>query len=300
MSLLTDLKRIMVTNVENIERKTGITIHINKHDPEKLLKGYLTLMLKLIVPMEPRTVLISEELQDKIDHRLIPDKYIPIIYEIKEKFENGEDLNPFLSKDAFQPEKQDGLLFDWGIKHLHLSTEVSPQGYLKKRTEYQLIFYQKDNNVYFIDVLIHPKGDEWAKDDFINILERNWSHLLDKYRVDYFSSAEHMTQKDRYDSRRGGLITFVDANGSVYMPPGGGIVSDRSSAKATSQKIQILRLLKMKDLMKKEMEKEISKKNLIIPSTLELKLLISDSMISIIEKNTDTIVKSNITWFEYS
>ncbi len=299
-NLLNDLKEIMITNVENIERKTGITILIDKNDPDKLLKDYLTLMLKLIVSMIPRTVLISAELKDKIDNQLIPNEFILVVNEIKEKFENGKDLNPFLSKDAFQPKKQDGLLFDWGIKHLHLSTGISSQGYLNKRTGYQLIFFLKDDKVYFIDVFEHPKGDEWAKDDFIKILEKNWQSLLNDSRMSYFSKTTPMTQKDRYDARNGGLLIFAEANGSVYSPPGGGIASDKSSVESTNQKIKILTLIGDSATIETKIKEEITNENKAIPSTLTLELILSDSMISILEKNTGVILKSNIGLLDYN
>lgn len=259
-------------------------------------------MFKLVIPMKPRNVILSKELKLKISDKKIPKKYITALKTIIEEFKRGGDLNPCLSKHfAFQPKNQDGLLYDWKIQHLHLSTEKwSSTDYLNKRTEYELIFYLNDNDVYLIDIRKHPHKAEWADEDFINILEKNWPELLKNYRLDFFSSTDEITMEDRSEFRKKGVFTFIEANSKVYIPPGGGIASDKSSISANMEKNHILEILNNFESDVKDGSIEMSMGDgSTLPKSPEFKLIVYDDELCVHEEKTKSLFTLGIPWFEY-
>lgn len=89
MDLKQDLKEIIrdeLREIKNITKKEDITLEFENES--ELLKEYLTLMLKL-VPIKPRKVKYSEELDTKIQNKEIPLKYLNILNCVHSKFENG-------------------------------------------------------------------------------------------------------------------------------------------------------------------------------------------------------------------
>jgi hypothetical protein len=112
-------------------------------------------MFKIVSPIKSREVLYSEELKTKLENKEIHEEYVVLLSEIKDKFERGEDINMYLSGNSFDPEKSDGLLYDWGIHHLHLSDQKDPnKPYFFIRSDYQLIFYLEFGTVNFMPLLV--------------------------------------------------------------------------------------------------------------------------------------------------
>ena len=167
------LEDMIKNEIEVVENQTQLQLNIELEYSENentnvhhILKEYLTLMYKIVSPIKSRRVLNSKELDEKINNSLIPEDYLDILNEVKDKFESGEDVNMYLSADAFNTKKQDGLLYDWGIHHLHLAKHLDPRvQYFMKRSDYQLLFYLEHDTVHFIDVLRHPHNSESARGD---------------------------------------------------------------------------------------------------------------------------------------
>lgn len=164
--------------------------HSNSCCPSDIILEYINIRLKWIYP-KPRKVEKSKELKDRINNKnfIIDDKtvdentaneIIELINHFTKKFEQGDDLNNHLNRQIFQSENFDTLLNIWNIKHLHLNKkEVNSKTAMKSNRSDWLLFFIVDNdNVYFIDVLQHPKREEFIKYNFLKtIFNNDWINL---------------------------------------------------------------------------------------------------------------------------
>lgn len=199
-------------------------IHSNQSGWE-LWYEYFNIQMKQI-PSQKRIVLFSKEFS-------CPDHLKTGLFVLVKKLENGDDVSPYLSREASSSKKFDELLYDWGIHHLHLGEETDQKtGYIK-RTKYVLFARIDRNTVYCINTYPHGKGvaKPWTKQEMVKILHRNWPHSIAKYRIpDVISASESLTDNQYAQLRDAHVSTFIEAEvGAVYMPPGGGYMSSGHS-----------------------------------------------------------------------
>src|SRR5258705_6992307 len=124
-------------------------IKYKRHDRTSLwLTRYFNFRLKYII-LGQRQLRVSKELSKKISTHL----YQSSIFDIFTKTARGHDLNPYQSKDSFNADFHDRLFNDWGIHHLHLSSDKKkPTDYFNNRTEL-LMFVRFTNEIaYFLDI----------------------------------------------------------------------------------------------------------------------------------------------------
>ena len=98
---------------------------------------------------------------------------------MKEKMENGDDVNGHLSKLVFKDmNKTDKMLDDWNIYHLHLRLG-SPNVFDKARTQSGdlLMAVILHDDAYFIDVTSHS-NDDWFDVRYLKIIKDNWEQEL--------------------------------------------------------------------------------------------------------------------------
>lgn len=102
-----------------------------------------------------------------------------LIDDMKEKLENGDDVNGHLSKLVFKDmNKTDKMLDDWNIYHLHLRLG-SPNVFDKARTQSGdlLMAVILHDDAYFIDVTSHS-NDDWFDVRYLKIIKDNWEQEL--------------------------------------------------------------------------------------------------------------------------
>lgn len=197
-----------------------------------LIKGYININDKLI-DTKRRTVKISRELKEKD----LGEHFNKCLKQIKNKFKNGKNINPYLSKFAQKPNKRDLLLYDWGIHHLHLNNELNSEGYVE-RSDYLLFFMIDSENVYFIDVSEHklPDRTEFSQQNLLLIVKRNWPNLLEKYKLNSeFTLAKSYTDKEISEIRKNGGMVLTEIDGDFYGLIGGGITTARTNIQHTKK-----------------------------------------------------------------
>jgi len=154
---------------------------------------------------------------------------------LENKILKGEDLTPHLSRKVSTDKNKnlffhDGLLNDWGIHHLHLGTNYDNRGFIVGNN--QVLFAKvTDCKIYFIDILTHS---DWAKQKVIEILHSNWPELIDRYRIKGFTDLENPPTDENIESLRdaGGISLLKMSDGTLYAPPGGGIMTAKNSMKS--------------------------------------------------------------------
>lgn len=178
-----------------------------------------------------RTVYFSKEILKNGKYN----ENLSVIQEIKTKFENGENISPYLSKASkviFAPNPKnryadkDLLLNDWNINHLHLGENIQKNGFVQRTKDVLFCRITKDS-VYFIDILSHNKEDNpWTEKDLLRIIRGNWINLM-PLKLNGITGLSHYPTKQEYlNMRLSGVSVFIELDGEFYI---GGIMSSGHS-----------------------------------------------------------------------
>ncbi len=197
-------------------------------DLNKLCLAYYNLTNRLI---EPR----SREVH-KSSIFYCPSKFRTALEIIEEKIENGEDINPYLSKGIrwvvdMHPKRtrnRDALLDSWGIKHIHLGSQIESNGFAERSGPILFVKFD-DENAYFLLIKRHGsksnrRHDPWNNQFLIDILHKNWSESINDYeaKVEVIKA----TDDEIKQWKKGNVnVAATTKNGTIYFPPGGGVAS---------------------------------------------------------------------------
>lgn len=160
----------------------------------------------------------------------------------KEVPKNG----PAKGKQRWQP---DWLFSDWGIHHFHLGPDLETTDKKVLRTDRVLFAYLTNTDAYFIDVLPHKQTDggaAWADKEILQTLCDEWPSLMEPFEMRGTlapSSLCQTTSSEIHAFRQAGLNAPVTINGKVYIGPGMGLATDRSSIRAVKLSSEIRREL---------------------------------------------------------
>ncbi len=207
-------------------------------DTETLVARYLEMLNRRIEP-KPREVHFSDEIHDSLGTLLRethPDQQRKAVtawgtvFFLYHEFVQGHNVNRFLSRRIRLLEKGDGLLWDWGIQHLHLNRAIESDGFVK-RSDYLLFAIVAENDVYFVDVRTHSKPGrlEWVRQDLLQIVHSNWPHLTKDHKMAH-GSGESLTDEQVKELRRKNMNYASAVDGDALLPIGGGTMADGSSA----------------------------------------------------------------------
>lgn len=214
----------------------------NNMDVCDLASGYLEVLNRRVIPT-PRKVSFSEELHDSLG-RLIRDVDATRRGKALEAWRatfflhyllvNGENVNGFLSRwinFATGPKSRDGLLWDFGMHHFHLSQNFDADGFVnRKPPDYLLFAILTEESAYFVDVRLHPnRGDlGWVRQDLLNIVHRNWPELIEPHILRGVKGTA-LTDEEKAELRRKNCNHAPDIGGNAIAPLGGGTMADGSS-----------------------------------------------------------------------
>lgn len=178
----------------------------------------------------------------KLQHRLIdsiprnifksdifscPNEHIKGLLELEEKIKQGLNINGHQSSQLLDVGKNDSLLNDWGIFHLHLGSNTDQNGFVQ-RTGPLLFAHFTHSAAFFIDVINHGN---WSDNILIETLERNWPESIRYWEVKLIN-IEEITASERNKIRKAGGLLFTKINGKVFAPPGGGYSTSGTSKNA--------------------------------------------------------------------
>ena len=174
MTFKSDIERIVRAWLDQQAIRCGHGI-----DTETLLARYLEMLNRRIEP-KPREVHFSDEIHDSLG-RLLKDtrpeqqhkaaKAWGTVFFLYHLFIEGHNVNRFLSRGIRFLKKRDGLLWDWGMHHLHLNRAIESDGFVE-RSDYLLFVIVAEDDAYFVDVRTHRKagGLEWVRQDLLQIV----------------------------------------------------------------------------------------------------------------------------------
>ena len=150
---------------------------------------------------------------------------------LENKIITGDDLIPHLSRQIFNPREQDGMLFDFGIYHLHLGTTPDTKHpYLIQGRE-KILYCLFDNDfAYFLVIDNHGR---WSDLDLLRIIRDSFPEKLETWEVQgVVGLTYNPTADERQLLRKSGVSTPIELDGKVYFSPGGGINTAGTSVTA--------------------------------------------------------------------
>lgn len=171
------------------------------------------------------------------------------------------------------------VLNDWGIFHFHLGHEIESDGYAERTGPVLFGFITHDS---FHEINIYNHGN-WSNTDLIEIVHRNWPHLLEKFRLDDVVQMAYTPSSTTVkEFRKNQINSFIQvADGTVYSQPGSGYATDGT---AVDVSVATIRYKKFMDHLQKsvienladEIENVLEELGHTRGEDIELKLLIEN------------------------
>ena len=195
-------------------------------DASYLLERYFRIRLKVIAS-QPRTVHYSTELRAKLG--TLEERCRQPLAKIEERFETGGDVSEFQSKLASKIHVPDAMLNDLGLHHLHLGAKRSPDAKRVERSDWLLLVMVHPDDAYFVDIGPHPHPSDpddygWSRQEHLQVIDRNWSHLLDPYELRGVRGSS-IPDSGRRELQRKNANVATQIGDRAIAPPGGGMTS---------------------------------------------------------------------------
>jgi len=200
-----------------------------------LLMHYFNFRLKYI-SYEPWVIHWSRELKSALP--LHPMRLA--IAQIAIEASVGMDVNCYQSKEVFNADRDDDLLNDWHIHHLHLSTEVDPVNpRFMKRSDQLLFVCFKSPNAYLIDTATH-RNPGWGRKRLLEIMVDNWPDVMRPLQSGWTISPD-LSDGEVELLRKRGYMCGVNIRGKGYVLPGFGYTSSGDNMVAISMANEVWR-----------------------------------------------------------
>jgi len=152
---------------------------------------------------------------------------------LEEAISNGFDLSPWLSISIKKLKYEDEMLNDWGIHHLHLGENKKTDGFIERTNELLFAVFTNDT-CYEIGIFKH--GD-WSEIDLLEIINNNFPELINSKKLKGIVDIQYSpkTRKEILDLRKAHVCYLIKlSDGSILLPPGGGVATDGSSIDAVT------------------------------------------------------------------
>ena len=162
------------------------------------------------------------------------------VYTFLAKVEAGDDLRQYQSAMLESANFNDGMLNDFGIQHFHLGTAPHPtkSGFVA-RTEPVLFALVRNDDFYSLGCHAHGA---WSQTSLLDLIHAQWPHVIAPYSPSPTPGPEITglsriyTDSDVEILRKAGINAITQRpDGTIHVPPGGGVTSDRTSGKVARE-----------------------------------------------------------------
>ena len=199
--------------------------HLATEPLPEVLMSYETWRSRLI-PAQPRCPHLSPELQASpkaVEHKAALDAIV-------RKIEAGDDLTPHLSESIDKAHARDRMLADLGVHHLHLSTQLGPNGRFVERGNDLLFVAFKPGDAYLIGIYEHVT--DWARKDILATIARNWPEVGVVHELKSVIGLTHeFDDADRLEIQKAGVsVGAIETDGKVFMTLGQSFAGEPYSA----------------------------------------------------------------------
>ena len=232
-----DFKSDLIHIIKHYLSTGGISYEGNA-EASDLTARYYEMQIRRIVPKR-REVHFSNELNDslgKLIHKSPAEQREKAkaawgaVFRLRCLFAKGESVTPYLSKGVNCSTSKDGLLWDYGMHHFHLSRKRDKSGFIE-RSYYLLFAIIANEDVFFVDVRKHhdPEDLQWVRQDLLGIVHANWPELTD-LRLLQGVTANTVTDEEKKELRRKNVNLITNVGGHAIAPLGMGTTFDGGSA----------------------------------------------------------------------
>lgn len=221
MNLKESARQWVLRNLPVNPNDADTIAHLSSLDASELLALFHNWMSRLISPRPRRVFKSSAFTQNTVANARTVE-----IAQIISDIENGRDLTKYLSRDvkigAQDPGQKrrrdlDLMLNQWGVHHLHISTTIEADGFVKRDGPVIFAIFRPDK-AYLIDVMNH--GD-WTPDHVLEVLVDEWPDVGLIHEIKGVEGLSHtVTENDRKVLRRKHVNAAFEYKGKVYMPDG--------------------------------------------------------------------------------
>lgn len=228
MELIADFRADWVEYMRRALQVMGVKVKTSLSD-EKLSHAFWNARFRM-VPTHARTVLRAAEFT-------CPPQHLNGLEALARRFEQGEDVNPFLSKTRKIGKFNDKLLNDWGIQHFHIGMTAA------ERHDDCLFAKVMPAVVLFLHVLPHKR---YTERDLIRRIHSNWPHVIERFKAAGALPSTHDLTDDEVQVLRDKnvLAPLQMPDGTIYVAPGGGLMSSGLSAQVLINSDAAFRQLK--------------------------------------------------------
>ena len=232
-----DFKSDLAGIVKDQLNRVGVR-YDDKMGVDDLVARYLEMLKRRISP-KPRAVHFSEEIQDTLGSLIRKhakrrsedalEAWRTAFY-IRHLLWTGESVTGFLTKNVNRVRSRDGLLWDFGMHHFHLSRRVDKDGFVE-RSSYLLFAIITGEGAYFVDIRPHPEPGSlrWSGQELRDIVHRNWPELLERHAVRGVEG-DILTDREVGNLRAKNCNYVARVGGKAVSTIGGGTMADGSSA----------------------------------------------------------------------
>ena len=260
-------------------------------DPGELAALYCETRIRRIIP-RPREVHFSDEIHsslgalaretdaDKRDDAL---EAWRTVFALWHHLVRGERVTHFLSKGIAEATSQDGMLWDFGMHHFHLSRRLDPSVGFVERSDYLLFAIIADDAAYFVDVRKHhdPEGLGWVRQDLLGIVHSNWPALIESHELRGVTGDTLTDQKKRVLRKRN--VNHVSKfGGKAIMPIGWGVMANGSSAWCRTWGLKLMHEIKQHERylggQPAELRRAFAEKGAELAGRMEFRLVPIDSL----------------------
>jgi hypothetical protein len=224
MNLTDSVRQWVLSNLPYDREDAKLFTYLNGLDAHGALVVYYNWASRL-VPPQPRMVHKSQAFeQNPLTAQRASDLAL-IIADI----ERGRDLTKYLSRDILRapvrvPGKRrrpdlDMMLNDWGVHHLHISSIIEADGFVKRNEPDEPLLFVSftPNAAYLIDIMKH--GD-WCRDHVLGVLASQWPNEGVIYEMKTPTAPNPITEEQRANLRGNGYNAAFTFDGRTFVPRG--------------------------------------------------------------------------------
>lgn len=223
MSLVESARQWVLANLPFDRGDAVLTAYLNQQEADTLLMIYHNWMVRRLQPRPRRVIESSAFRSNALTARRAAD-----FHQIKDDIEHGRDLRKYLSRDVERAvvlvpggrrrQDLDLMLNDWGVHHLHISSEVEADGFVKRSGPLLFVAFRPDR-AYFIDVFDHKS---FHKERVLEILVQEWPNdgLIHEIKG-VVGVSPQLTEDERRSLRKNHAGVAFEHAGKVYWPNGG-------------------------------------------------------------------------------
>lgn len=282
----------LVTDFEKLLDKHLSDMGVCRKNPQDPAMDYFRLQQRLI-ENKPRNI-------KKANGFSYPVEYKKALDLIEITILNGGNIHPFMTRNLLKLKREDLMLSDWGIYHLHLSTEhdmVKKDGFMKRSNELLMVKID-ETTVYFITVVPHKKRNVWTLNKYIEIIYDNWPEMIEKFKLKDIRLSEHITEEQRTQFRKAHGFVFTELeDGTCCTSMGGGYASDGTSMNALLAHDDLYRILESAEqVLSENIENYIKSPELVDifrgNVSVDIRLMAcNNSELLLIEENTKILIQ---------